>query len=169
VGIVLLASASLFPPLAYRYYLVFALPIAALVVRDPDGPPGSGIFDRLGDRRRVVGVCVSLATALSIAYVALAMPYEVPIAGQTGDLRGGPTTHVVDTTVSLAPLLWLIVCVVVIVSYNHRPAPDARMAPSTTSGSGEGETEHPPASQSAAVVSATAMSPTRTPIERTPP
>ena len=47
VGIALLATASLFPALSYRYYLVFVLPVAALVVRDPDGPPGSGIFDRL--------------------------------------------------------------------------------------------------------------------------
>jgi hypothetical protein len=169
VGIVLLASASLFPPLVYRYYLVFALPIAALVVRDPDGPPGSGIFGRLGDRRRAVGVCVSLATALSIAYVALAMPYEVPIAGQTGDLREGPTTHVVDTTVSLTPLWWLIACVAIIVSYNHRPALDAWMAASTTSVAGEGETEHPPASQGAAVASAKTVSPTSTFVERTPP
>lgn len=165
VGIVLLASASLFPPLVYRYYLVFALPIAALVLRDPDGPPGSGIFDRLGDRRRAVGVCVSFATALSIAYVALAIPYDVPIAGQTGDLRGGHSAYVVDTTVSLTPLLWLIACVAIIVSYNHRPAPDAWTAASTTAGSGEGETKHPPASQSATAASANAMSPTCTSVE----
>ena len=147
VGIVLLATASFSPALTACYYLVFALPIAALVVRDPGGPPGSGIFDRLktlGDRRHAVGVCVSFAAALTIAYVALAIPYEVPIAGQTGDLRGGPTTHVVDTTVSLTPLLWLIACAAIIVSYNHRPAPDAWMAASTTSGSGEGElSTHP--------------------------
>ena len=56
------------------------------MLRDPDAPPGSGIFDRLGDRRRVVGVCVSLATARTIAYIALALPYKLPIAGQPGDL-----------------------------------------------------------------------------------
>ena len=39
-GIALLATASLFPALSYRYYLVFVLPVAALVARDPDGPPG---------------------------------------------------------------------------------------------------------------------------------
>jgi hypothetical protein len=159
VGIVLLASASLFPSLVYRYYLVFALPIAALVLRDPDGPTGSGIFDRLGDRRRAVGVCVSLATALSIAYVPLAMPYEEPIAGQTGDLRGGgQSTHVVDTTVLLTPLLWLIACAAIIVSYTRRPAPGAWIEASTTSGSGEGETKHPPG----AAVNTNARSPTFT-------
>src|SRR5215217_903820 len=67
VGIALLATAALFPALSYRYYLVFALPVAALVARCPDGPPGSGIFDRLnilGDRRRAVGICVGVAAAL---------------------------------------------------------------------------------------------------------
>jgi hypothetical protein len=156
VGIVLLASASLFPPLVYRYYLVFVLPIAALVVRDPDGPPGSGIFGRLGDRRRVVGVCVSLATALSIAYVALAIPYEVPIAGQTGDLRGGHFTYIVDTTVSLAPLWWLIACSAIIVSYTRRPASEALMDDSAPSGLSEGETMHPPG----AAIDANTMPPT---------
>ncbi len=75
VGIALLATATLFPFQAFKYYLVFALPIAALVVRDPDGPPGSGIFDRLaglGDRRRAVGICVSLAATLSITWIASA-------------------------------------------------------------------------------------------------
>jgi len=47
VGIALLATASLFPGLSQPYYLVFVLPVAALVARDPDGPPGTGIFDRL--------------------------------------------------------------------------------------------------------------------------
>ena len=42
VGIALLATASLFPSLAIRYYLVFALPIAALVVRDPGRAAGIG-------------------------------------------------------------------------------------------------------------------------------
>ena len=40
-GTVLLATASLFPAMTNGYYLVFVLPIAAVVVRDPDGPPGS--------------------------------------------------------------------------------------------------------------------------------
>ena len=67
VGIVLLAVATFFPPITFFYYLVFVLPVAALVVRDPDGPPGAGVFDQLaihGGRRRAVGICVSLAAAL---------------------------------------------------------------------------------------------------------
>ena len=78
VGIVLLATASLFPALCFHYYQVFALPVAALVVRDPDGPPGSGIFDRLAvvaGPHRTVGIWVSLAAAFTIAEIALPMKY----------------------------------------------------------------------------------------------
>jgi len=127
VGIALLATASLFPALSGFYYMVFVLPIAALVARDPDGPPGSGIFDRLailGDRRRVVGVCVSLAAALSIAQIALpSPPIQAEIAGQLGVPGVIGTTPIVPTTVGLAPLLWLITCAAIIISYARRPAP----------------------------------------------
>lgn len=127
-GIVLLATAALFPAVSLPYYLVFALPVAALVARDPQGPPGTGIFDRLaadGGRRRAVGICVSLATALSIAHVALpspSMPAEI-----AGPVRAGVTAIVqtralVLTTSTITPLLWLIACAVVIVSYARRAA-----------------------------------------------
>jgi hypothetical protein len=105
-GIALLATASLFLAVSNTYYLVFALPVAALVVRDPDGPPGSGVFDRLairGDRRRAVGICVTLAAALSV--VQISMPYEW-----------------FPTTVVLAPTAWLIACAAIIVSYARRHA-----------------------------------------------
>jgi len=132
VGIVLLATATLFPPLAYYYHLVFVLPIAALVVRDPDGPPGAGIFDRLaadGGRRRAVGVWVSLAAALSIAQVALpGLVVNTPIFGQLG-VKGviGTTPVAFITTEILTPFLWLIACVAIIVSYARRPdqSPDS--------------------------------------------
>ena len=127
VGIVLLATASLFPALANLYYLVFVLPIAALVVRDPDGPPGSGIFDRLdrlGHHRRAVGIWVSLAAALSIVQIALPFaPIEVPIVGQLGATGIIATTPIVPTTVILTPLLWLTACAAIIISYTRRPVP----------------------------------------------
>ena len=117
-GIVLLATASLFPPLSYSYYLVFALPVAAFVARHPDGPPNSGMFDRLvalGDRRRAVGICVSLSAAVSI--VGIPMPYRsldlVTLAGST--------IEIVPTAAILAPLAWLITCSAIIVSYARRP------------------------------------------------
>jgi hypothetical protein len=126
-GIALLATASLFPAVSGRYYLIFVLPIAALLARDPDGPPGSGIFDRLetlGDRRRAVGVCVSLAAALTIAQIPLPSPSTyAPIPGQMG--AGGVigATPVVATTVALAPVLWLVACAAILFSYARKPAP----------------------------------------------
>jgi hypothetical protein len=125
VGIVLLATASLFPALSNPYYLIFVLPVAALVVRDPNGPPGTGIFDRpatVGGRRRAVGICVTVASALCIAQIALpGPPYHVAdVVGQ----MGGPhtSTVVVASTVFLAPFLWLVTCAVIIASYARRPA-----------------------------------------------
>ena len=131
VGIALLATATLFPPYTSFYYLVFVLPIAALVVRDPDGRPGAGIFDRLaahGDRRRAVGVSVSLAAALSIAQVALpSQPVHLSSFGQLGVKGVVGDTLVVPTTVTYAPLFWLLACVVIIVSYARRPADSLRI------------------------------------------
>ncbi len=129
-GIVLLASASLFPAVVYHYYLVFVLPIAALLVRDPEGPPGAGIFDRLatyGGRRRAVGSCVSLAVALSISQVAL--PGRPLLESVYGQVLGQPgvvgvigTRPLVVSTVFLVPIAWLVACTVIVVSYARRPA-----------------------------------------------
>jgi hypothetical protein len=138
VGIVLLSTASLFPVASFRYYLVFALPIAALVVRDPDGPPGSGIFDRLasfGGRRRIVAFCVSLATALTIAQIPLPIPFQAQLLGHIGS--GGTvgmigTTLLVWTTAIFTPILWLVTCAVIVVSYGRRPSGDGSAGAATT-------------------------------------
>jgi hypothetical protein len=125
VGVALLATASLFPALAYHYYLVFALPVAALIARDPDGPPGSGIFERfaaLGDGRRAVGIFVSLAAALTIAQIVL------PIAPV--QLNG---TTIAASTAVLTPILWLVACAAILVSYARRPARPAVTDDVTTS------------------------------------
>ncbi|OBI89840.1 glycosyltransferase family 87 protein [Mycobacterium asiaticum] len=127
VGIVLLSAASLFPALSHRYYLVFVLPVAALIVRDPDGPPGCGIFERLsvlGDRRRAVGICVSIAAALTLAQTVAPGPIvQAPIAGQMGVIGNVDTRAIIPvTTGALAPLLWLLACAAIIVSYARRPA-----------------------------------------------
>jgi hypothetical protein len=141
VGIALLAMATLFPFLAFKYYLVFALPVAALVVRDPDGPPGSGIFDRLanlGDRRRAVGICVSLAATLSITWIPLpSPPIQASIAGQKGIIGIVGTTPYVPTTVAVTSLLWLVTCAAIIVSYARRSAPQALQGASTNLAPGE--------------------------------
>jgi hypothetical protein len=49
----------------------------------------------------------------------------VKIPGQMGVIGVIGTTPVVDTTVGFAPLLWLIACAAIIVSYARRPAPGA--------------------------------------------
>ena len=137
VGIALLATASLFPCLSYRYYLLFALPVAAMVARDPDGPPGLGIFDRLdilGDRRRALGVCLSLTAALTIAQIALPFPpTQVDIPGQMGVIGVIGTTPVIPTTADLLPVLWLIACTAIIASYARRPTSGTSAGASTTS------------------------------------
>ncbi|HET6247464.1 MAG TPA: glycosyltransferase family 87 protein, partial [Tepidisphaeraceae bacterium] len=126
-GTVLLATASLFPSLIASYYLVFALPVVALIARDPDGPPGSGIFDRpeaLGGRRRAVGLCVSLAAALTIAQM---VPLGPPLWDQ--QMGGGAiVAHILGvlSSVRMAPVLWLIACTAIIVSYARKPIPSRR-------------------------------------------
>jgi hypothetical protein len=123
VGIVLLATAIFSTPFTSYYYLVLSLPVAAIVVRDPDGPPGAGIFDRLatqGGRRRAVGIWASVATALSIAQVAI--PFLLARMPVVVHERIIGTTTLVTTTVILAPILWLVACAVIIVSYARRPA-----------------------------------------------
>lgn len=153
VGIALLATASLFPSLSYRYYLLFALPVAALVARDPDGPPGLGIFDRLdilGDHRRALGVCLSLTAALSMAQIVLPLPpSHVDIPGQMGVTGVIGTTPVVPTTADLVPVLWLIACAAIIVSYARRPASGTSAGASSRSASGEPK----PAASSGAIAS----------------
>lgn len=124
-GIAVLTTATLFPPVAMHYYLVFVLPIAAVLVRDPDGPPGTGIFDRIAAEsgaRRKVGICISLAVAVSIAQIAIpGQPVELPIYGQMGARGEVGTTPVVLTTVLLTPILWLVACAAIIVSYARKP------------------------------------------------
>ena len=61
----------------------------------------------------MVGFCVSIAAAVSIA--------QVPVLPLP---KGWLTT----TTGVLAPLLWLIACAVIIVSYMRRPASEAQPA-----------------------------------------
>lgn len=153
VGVVLLAAAALCTPHSNHYYLVFVLPIAALVVRDPDGPPGAGIFDQLATRdgrRRLVGISVTLATALSIAQTALPGPIgRIPIYGQRGVTGVIGSITLVQTTLFLAPFLWLIACAVIIVSYARRPdyshesaqgqAPEGRPDAAVSASSGEPE------------------------------
>ncbi|EHB49731.1 hypothetical protein MycrhDRAFT_5118 [Mycolicibacterium rhodesiae JS60] len=146
-GIVLLAASALALPVTYQYYLVFALPIAALVVRDPDGPPGSGIFDRpamVGGHRRAVGVCVSLAAALTIA-APIAWPGSgglIPTAGKPGVIGLTDGVWVVPTSQTVTALLWLIASTAIIVSYARRPVCSAGPDASAVSVSRDDQSVH---------------------------
>jgi len=122
VGVLLLVTATLAPPQTLFYYLVCVLPVAALVARDPDGPPGAGLFDRFakhGDRRRVVGICLSVASAFTIAQFAL----PGPIANI--EIKGIGIRTLTATTTFVTPVFWLVACAAVIVSYARRPDPSA--------------------------------------------
>lgn len=125
-GIVLLATATLAPSYAAFYYLVFVLPIAALIVRDPEGPPGAGIFDRIAARgggRRGVGVIVVVAVTLSIVNIALpGRPFQADIYGQMGARGVIGHTLLAPTTVVYASLFWLLACGAILISYARRPA-----------------------------------------------
>ncbi|WP_116645883.1 hypothetical protein [Mycobacterium kubicae] len=122
VGIVALAAASLSPAVSNRYYLVFALAVAALVVRDPNGQPGIGIFDRsltVGGRRRAVGLCVCFASAVSIAQIALpGPPIRVAITGSAVEID--TILNLAVTTVLFVPISWLVTCGVILTSYARR-------------------------------------------------
>jgi len=146
VGIVLLAAVSLSPAVTHTYYLVFVLPVAALVVRGPDGPPGSGIFDRLaalGDHRRVVGICVSLAAALSIVQIAVPILKTQVGTGEPGVLGIVRFAPLISTTAVLTPFLWLIACAAIIISYARRPVPGTSVDASTTCASHEPNRQPP--------------------------
>jgi hypothetical protein len=127
-GIVLLATAAFFPPQVHYYYLIFVLPVAALVVRWPGGPPGTGVFDALardGGRRRVVSICVSMAAALSIAQVAIPVVLiRIPIFGQFGVKGVVGHTLIVSTTAPVTPILWLLACAAITISYARKPGLD---------------------------------------------
>ena len=70
-----------------------------------------------------MGICVSLAAALSIAQIALPFVLvHVPIFGQMGVTGVVGTRTVVVTTMALTPIWWLVACAVIIVSYARRPA-----------------------------------------------
>lgn len=161
-GIVLLATGCLFPAYVSMYYLAFALPVAALVVRDPDGPPGVGLFSHFeaeGDRRRAVGVCVSLAAAFSIAQVATpSTVVHLPIYGQLGAHGEIGSTAVVPTTVSYPALFWLVACAVILVSYARKPGQDRPRdsADDTGSTAPEASTAPEPMAESSSKGTATA-------------
>ena len=127
VGIALLPTAFLFPAVSLSCYLVFVLPVAALVARDPDGLPGTGIFDRpatVGGRRRAVCLRESGCGTQHRPDRAAQPAGPRAMAGQLPVGAGIVDRAVVLTTVGVTPLLWLITCAAIVISYARRPAPE---------------------------------------------
>lgn len=118
-GIVLLPTAALFPIETVRYYLVFALPIAALIIRDPNGDGYAGIFDKRLDGGRKIGKLLSVATAATIAQIPLPFPPAVrAISNSSGVMEfQGTGPGYVETTTVLTPLLWLAACITLLTFY----------------------------------------------------
>lgn len=123
-GIVLLATASLSPVIAVHYYLVFALPVAAVILRDPKGPVGSGVFDRVRSPRKAVAMWTSFATAICVALVPLPVPPVITsVSWQHGVFQPqGTEGGFVETTAAFAPVAWIVAIIAILVSYSRRAA-----------------------------------------------
>jgi hypothetical protein len=110
-GVVLLACASLFTSTSWSYYLVFALAVGAVILRDPleragDPHTWQGAFDQLSLTlpQRVAVFFIVAAVAVTVMQVALPIGSTVP--GQaTVDFAQASLLH---TSVDLAPVLWLL-------------------------------------------------------------
>jgi hypothetical protein len=119
-GIVLLALTSLFVSTTWSYYLVFALPVAAIILRDPSNTElgrhrWRGVFDQaLSSVPKKIAVALTvLAVAATVAQVPL--PIGASIPGQPPVNFAGSV--VVHTTVDAVPVLWLIAAFAILVAW----------------------------------------------------
>jgi len=118
-AIVLVATASLFPSVNWSYYLVFCLPVAAVILRDPldrspDGSRWNGLLDQM-DRpsvlQRISIFLLVSATALSVSRVLLASVAHVP--------GWGESSPVVKTSSEFGVLLWLIAIAITMLAWSR--------------------------------------------------
>jgi hypothetical protein len=115
-GIVLAACASMFPGTTYSYYLVFALAVAAVAIRDPlhqDGRVLRGSFDAPGSNRASAFAfgALALATALSLTRVLIPVTTTVELDGQ---LR---RDDILLTLAAIVPLAWMVAIIAVFVAW----------------------------------------------------
>ncbi len=122
VGIVLLATCLLPADVAF-YCLVFRLANRCTGSPRPQQPPGAGIFDQLAAHGTPPRLSASayLAVALSIVSVAVPEPSHSALTRSMAEAKGVVGTILVFTTVTWAPFLWLVTCVVIIVSTRTKP------------------------------------------------
>jgi hypothetical protein len=98
----------------WSYYLVFALPVAAIVLRDPLGDPPQdrwrGVYDgeRMPGAKAIASGLVALATAFAVSRVLLPAVIRDP---------GSARTDLVGTSGELVPVLWIAAAIAVILAW----------------------------------------------------
>lgn len=129
-GILVVMCVSLVPSTSWSYYLVFALPVAAILLRDPLGAPvrdrWNGVLDKAGGSvgRVVASVMIVVATAATVSRVLLPVVAVVP---------GSPRTDILLTSGDLVPVLWILTALVVLVAW-WRPEPATQRATASNDG-----------------------------------
>lgn len=102
-AIVMIVIASLITPISWSYYLIFAIPVSAVIIRDPrrvDIQTGmfQGIFDRPGAGRLAKIAQLFIVFALALTLTRLLFPVIIPNTG----------ANVVFTTAEIVPSVWLV-------------------------------------------------------------
>jgi hypothetical protein len=117
------AAVSMLTGISWSYYLVFALPIAAVLLRDPlDRAPSRtswhGFLDASSrDRPQVIAtVALVVATAATVSRVLFFSTAHVP---------GTEIDNLVKTSGEWTPLLWLAAIVLVLVAWGRHPEPES--------------------------------------------
>lgn len=129
-GILLVVCASLFVGTSWSYYLVFALCIAAVCLRDPlDARPSPhawrGVLDREQGSfaRKFASLAIVLATASTLMNVILPIAAQVPGLPPTDLSR----TTLLHTTIDIVPVLWLVALAAILVAWalpERKPNPE---------------------------------------------
>jgi hypothetical protein len=118
-GVLMLAAAALFSEYTATYYLVFGLPVAAIMLRDPadervhrliwrgtfDPSPGQLVVRG----RAVVGTAVALATAVTLTRLLIPIQFAETTVGDPVKVR-----QLDVTTGWLAPVAWMATSVIAV-------------------------------------------------------
>lgn len=122
-GIVLAACASLFPGTSYTYYLVFAIAVAAVLLRDP-AEPVSGEFGRGAldaPERGLVGFAtgaIAVATALSLTRILLPVRLDVHVDGQP------ERDDILLVLAAVVPVAWTVAILAALIGWARRGRAD---------------------------------------------
>lgn len=124
--IVLIMGSALLPGISWMYYLVFAIPVGAVILRDPrDEAPQTaqwrGVLDEANQwwLHRLAASSIAVAVALSLSRVFLPGS-SVPDSAGSGPL--------VLTSVEFASSAWLVAAILVVIAYAWRATPVAPLS-----------------------------------------